>query len=119
MSERKYEKVRRVAQLPSYYHLKKIKKDIDSIFNINENSLGFYNEPIEKIKFVIERFIEKSQIENSEVINIKIGIDGLQLTKTHRQILNVTFTILNENKRATTSKGNYIIGMVYFLSKKS
>ena len=85
---------------------------MDRVFTVKEdNSLGFYNAPIQKIMHIIRKYVEKSHAQTSETIKLKISIDGLQLTNTHRTILNVTFTILNENKRATTSRGNYILGL--------
>ena len=85
---------------------------MDCVFTVKEdNSLGFYNAPIQKIMHIIRKYVEKSHAQTSETIKLKISIDGLQLTNTHRTILNVTFTILNENKRATTSRGNYILGL--------
>lgn len=114
LSEKQYEKISKVTNLPSLYYLNKFKKDMDNTFKINENSLGFFNDAIEKISNVIKNIIKTSQIQNFEEIKIKIGMDGIQLTKTNRQILNVTFTVINENKRATTSKGNYLIGKFCF-----
>lgn len=87
---------------------------MNKIFEVGENTLGFFNSPVEKISFAVKNFIKRTQISNSENINIKIGMDGLQITRTHRQILNVTFTIVNENIRATTSKGNYLLGKLIY-----
>lgn len=89
---------------------------MDHIFDIHENTLGYFNDPIEKIIYVATKYIEKTQAPCSEEIKIKISVDGLQLTRTHRQILTVTFTLLNENKRATTSKGNYLLGKLNFFA---
>lgn len=114
ISDRKYQKVRKLANLPSNYQLNNLKKNMNKIFEVGENTLGFFNSPVEKISFAVKNFIKRTQISNSENINIKIGMDGLQITRTHRQILNVTFTIVNENIRATTSKGNYLLGKLIY-----
>ncbi len=110
LSLRNYDKISKATDLPSNYILDKTKNDMNMVFDIQDNSLGYYNDPIEKIKFVLNKYIENTQASCREEIKIKISVDGLQLTRTHRQILTVTFTLLNENKRATTSKGNYLLG---------
>ncbi len=91
----------------------------DGFFEIkDDNNLGYYNQPTEKINFIAARYIKNRarplrHNSNTEDIRIKLSIDGLQLTKTHRQILNVTFTLINECERACTSKGNYLLGKLY------
>ena len=91
--------------------MKKVKQEANLIFKINdENPLGFYNDPIEKIKFVASRYVKKNHASRFEDLKLKISCDGLQITHTHRTVLNVTFTLVNERKRACTSKGNYILG---------
>ncbi len=75
------------------------KKKANHLFKIHaDNPLGFYSDPIAKIKFVVQRNIEKTHASKFEDLRLKISCDGLQLTKTHRTVLNVTFTLINERK---------------------
>ncbi len=76
LSLRNYDKISKETDLPSNYILNKSKNDMNLIFDIQNNSLRYYNDPIEKIKFVVKKYIETNQISCSEEIKIKISVDG-------------------------------------------
>jgi hypothetical protein len=73
-------------------------------------SIGVYLDPLEKIRFVIKKYIEKNDIIENEPLILKLGGDGTNITKANLKLLNFTFTCINEKNVAKTSKGNYILG---------
>jgi len=105
--------------LPSYYSVSIMEKSLDSFFNIDKNSKGYFVNPAEKIKFVCEKFLKKKKdkkVDNNTFL-IKLSGDGTKITKSSVDLLNFTFTIINDEKKATTSKGNYSLGKFhYFLN---
>ena len=66
---------------------------------------------LEKIRFVVKKYIEKSEIKENETLILKLGGDGTNITKANLKLLNFTFTCINQKSVAKTSKGNYILGI--------
>ena len=94
---------------PSRYQLDKELKEIDKNFIFERNSLGIFLKPREKIELVLNKFIKKNPFLSGD-IKIKIAMDSCKIAKPSKNILNVTFTIINEPEKAKTAKGNYSLG---------
>ena len=72
---------------------------MNQIWPIQTNSKGsFISNPIEKIKFVCQRFIQINSSEAVKDMTFKLLLcgDGVQITKTHINLLNFTFALLND-----------------------
>ena len=136
MSERAYLKFREtispIAELPSLDKCNAFKKQINKIWPLSvdetdepdtekiynpsdSNKMGaFIGEPILKIKFVCQKYLEKLKppetVENN-TFKIMICGDGLQITKTHLNMLNFCFTLLNDGD--LSHKGFYTLGKYY------
>jgi hypothetical protein len=99
-----------ISAIPSLYSVIKMKKKLDDFFKLKNNDYGYYCVVTQKIKLVCQQFL----LENVEVINdtfiIKLSCDGTTITKSHLQILNFAFTVINDVKKAKTASGNYILG---------
>lgn len=94
LSDRNYHLFRATLNLPisNLHQVKLFKKELNSLFTIKSNSLGVYLEPIEKIRFVIRKFIEKKEIQQNETLILKLGGDGTVISKANLKLLNFTFT---------------------------
>lgn len=95
---------------PSLRQLKYARTFFGNYFKIYHNKYGYYYSPYQKIKFVAEMIIKNQNYKPFTRINIKICGDATNLTRSKLKLLNLSFTILNEGKKAKTSKGNYILG---------
>ena len=136
MSEKSYLKFRSIispiTKLPSLKKCNAFKKQINQIWPLNTEETenpdpeDIYNpsesnrmgasiaEPLEKIKFVCSKYLNKltSQTPKGVVVNdtfkIMICGDGIQITKTHLNLLNICFTLLNDGD--LSHKGLYTLG---------
>ena len=59
----------------------------------------------------VERLFIEKEIAPSDVLKIKLSGDGTRVGK-RLQLLNVTYSIINEGKKASTKKGNYMLAIV-------
>jgi hypothetical protein len=114
LGRRDYIKLRNMLgkdKLPSHYSVLIMEKQLDMFFTVRNNSHGYYiGDPLSKIKFVCEKFLkEHNQVENNTFL-IKLAGDGTRITKNLVDLLNYTFTVINDENLAKTSKGNYDLG---------
>lgn len=127
MSERSYNTFRKA--LSPYINLISLKEcnthkeRVNKIWSIRDNEMGSYvKEPIEKIKFVCTKYLEKlirsstNQVKD-KTFNILLSGDGISLTKTHINILNFTFSLLNDGDLSL--KGFYTLGKDNFFTQNS
>ena len=99
--------------IPSFHSVSIMEKSLDSFFQIEKNNKGwFYANPIDKIKFVCEKYLRQSNNKNIEnnTFLIKISGDGTAITKSSVDLLNFTFTVINDEAKAKISKGNFSLG---------
>ena len=85
---------------------------LNGIINSNHNDYGFFFEPDQKVKLVLTKIIKNLQpnkIINDEII-LKLSLDGTNLTKIRHKVLNVCFTVINDEKNAMSVNGNCILG---------
>jgi len=115
MSERAYNKFRKkikpFAKLASLTKCNHYKRLISSYWQIQNTSCGaFVSDPIQKIKFVCEKYLtcNPGALED-KCFNIFLCGDGFQLTRTHLNILNFSFRLLNDSDLSLN--GCYVLGM--------
>ena len=112
ISDKAYQALRNLSlKIPSLHQIKKERKLLNSVFDINIIPEGAYaniNNKLDRIiPFLIRHFPDK--FVNREVI-IKFSGDGTNICRNIK-ILNFTFTIINEGQIAKTASGNYTLGV--------
>lgn len=120
MSERSYNIFRKALlpniNLSSLLECNLYKQRVNKIWLIGDNDMGSYvKEPVEKIKFVCSKYLEKlgksNQVKDN-TFNILLSGDGVSLTKTQINILNFTFSLLNDGDLSL--RGFYILGKINY-----
>ena len=122
LTERNWQAIKNnlgLPEIPSLYKLRKEKALINDneIFALNQNLYGFFlAHPQRKLEFVLEKLQERSPtIFPTDTIIIKIGGDGKNINSAHIKILNMVFTVPAETAFCKNAKGNYILGIKFFL----
>jgi hypothetical protein len=80
-------------QLQSLKKLDFIKKKLNGVFTIKENSFGWFCDPFQKINFVLNS--TKFKMPDKKIY-IHLSGDGLVITRTRFNLVNFCFKILNE-----------------------
>ena len=97
--------------LPTTYNLRQRFEHLNKSWNIYPTPNSTEGVQV-KLRDVLEeqvrRLIKSRQIVDGETINIKISGDGTNVGK-RLQLLNVTFSIINEGSIAASEKGNYVL----------
>ena len=107
MSEKAYNKFRKtinpIAKIVSLAKCNAYKKKVNEFWAIGNNLYGsFILEPLKKITDVCEKYIDKMgkktppEPVKDNTLNIQLCGDGVMITKTHLNILNFTFSLLND-----------------------
>ena len=98
---------------PSKSKVVLIRKKIDTIFNIRSNQFGFYFDARQKITFILQQRLEylkeKKSISNN-TIKLKFCADGIQVTKSRIQLINFSFSIIDDIEKSMSPNGHYILG---------
>jgi len=102
-----------ITKLSSLYKCDGYKKRMNSFWTIKSNSMGNYLEdPVSKIKFVCQKFLRKIKQNNGivkdNIFNILLSGDSLSLTRTNTNLLNFTFSLLNDGD--LSYQGFYSLG---------
>ena len=99
-------------KLPSSSALDKYKLSLNKFFELKKsiNGKGYTVNCREKIEFVLKKFYEKNKIIQDNTFLIKLAGDGCSLNGSRVNILNFTFTIINDHENCMSSKGNYVLG---------
>jgi hypothetical protein len=94
------------------YELKQKMIEINQMYPINEIAdKGYYVEPANWINFHLEKIADKQpQLLLNRDICLKVQLDGFKVD-SDTQLLNFSFSILNEGKKACTAFGTYCIGL--------
>ena len=121
LSDKNYNNLRSIFKMDTPFHrFLALRKKMDLMFRkiVKGNIKGFYIPFEKRLKFVLPFVIKEKKIQENETITIKIAADGVNLTQKHTGVFNVTFTVINERKKAITSSGNYLLGInLIFLNK--
>ena len=125
MSEKNYIRFRKTCskinsfKLPSLFKLNEFKFRLNKFFTIIKNEFGFYVEPDEKIKWILNKLYHKENFKlKNNIFRLHLSGDGMAASKTRVNLINFTFRVLNENNQKTSS--HYILGnflLVKFILK--
>jgi hypothetical protein len=98
--------------MPSIEKIYKFQKELNKFFKIkkNENDLGFYCHPLQKIKYVCENFLLKNLKFSNERFRVKLNIDSTSITSSNLLLLNVSFNLIDDIKNTMNIHGTYILG---------
>jgi hypothetical protein len=109
---------------------------MDKVFNLkqNENGNGYKLENCsEKIEFYLKKYYQRQirkiesnpadsltiqQIIPNDTFYLKLAGDGASLNQSQVNILNFTFTIINDIENAMSVNGNYVLGKKNFVSSQ-
>ena len=104
---------REVSQLandvPSLYSLKSRIDFLNKKWNILPTS-GVQMKLSDSLHDQLKR-LHETGVNLSDIIKIKVSGDGTRVGK-RLQLLNVTYTIINEEKIAMSEKGNYVVAVI-------
>ena len=112
ISDKAYQALKNLGlKLPSLHQIKKLRKRLNTVFDITTIPNGAYVNIDNKIREIIPFLIRNypNQFENGEII-IKFSGDGTNICRNIK-MLNFTFTIINEGQKAKTASGNYTLGV--------
>ena len=110
MSEKNYIRFRNACpkiknfKMPSLFRLNEFKFKLNNFFSIKNNEFGFFVEPEEKIKWLLEKFYYKSNKKiKDKVFRLHLSGDGMAASKTRVNLINLTLRILNDGNQKTSS----------------
>lgn len=118
ISNHKYTKTKSIldfVDMPSFDKINKVKKKIDDLTELKlHNRLGIYVNALQKITLACTLYLTKrKKIQpdfNTDIFTIKIACDGTNITRSRVNLLNLSFTIIDDKERCKTAFGNFILG---------
>ena len=81
---------------------------------MTENSKGFTVDPREKLEYVLKKFYANNSSKVKDTFKVRIAGDGANVSKIKINLLNLTFTIINDDGNCKTANGNFCY-LIYFL----
>ncbi len=105
ISEKSYKELRKkllpLCRLVNLSKCNKYKSQLNNIWPVDNNSMGSYIlDPVQKIKFVCNNFLNRLKSEQYDLkinkFNILLCGDGIQLSKTHINVINFCFSLIDE-----------------------
>lgn len=117
ISDQSYSLVKRCGaqNWPSIHYLRQERKILNHEFSIELQLNGAYTSIHAKLIRIIQR--NSDRFDSIEKLMLRIGADGTNVGM-NLKLLNITFTIINIEETAKSSKGHYLIGL-YELSKEN
>ena len=110
MSEKNYIRFRNACskikdfKMPALFRLNELKFKLNNFFSINKNEFGYFVEPEEKIKWLLEKiYYKKNKIIKDNVFRLHLSGDGMAASKTRVNLINLTVRILNDGSQKTSS----------------
>ena len=100
--------------MPNYEAVNKLQLYLNYSFSIKSNNDGFYIDPVKKIKFVCEKFLNKNPNFSKTKFKIKLSADSTSITRTDIKLLNVTFNLLDDVENCSSVFGSIILGNYWF-----
>ena len=104
------------SKLISEYKLNIFKIKMNKFYQLKRNSLGYFVDSFDKIKFTLTKIFNSLRNQNIEiknnVFNLHLSGDGCSISKTKINIINFTFKVLNEGDQSST--GLYTLGNLKF-----
>jgi hypothetical protein len=83
---------------------------MNNMFQINQNSKGFFLNVKEKLTFILSKIIDRLELKPNEILKLKFCGDGTNIGKNIK-IFNFGFSCINDKKYCKASKGHYILGV--------
>ena len=100
------------SKLLSENKLNTFKIKMNKFYQLKKNSLGYFVDSFEKIKFTLTKILQSLSNQNIEiknnVFNLHLSGDGCSISKTKINIVNFAFKVLNEGDQSLT--GLYTLG---------
>lgn len=112
-SENKYLKIREISKrsLPSLDKVRKMTNRLNDVFSIHENEYGFYYNVNSKLGFIMRYYLNKDpNFFEGNIVKLKFCTDGFQCSKTGRQILNFSFSIIHTKTHPKSIDGHFLLG---------
>jgi len=115
VSDRAWHEISKISkELPTKYTLKQRIKALNNLWTIKLThgetdgvQISFKDSLLEQV----ERLVIQEEIVPCDILKIKLSGDGTRVG-TRLQLLNVTYSIINKGKKASTAKGNYMLAIV-------
>jgi hypothetical protein len=102
-----------ILELPTPYAIIQRRKEINFQFPIVKTTTGFYCDPVSRVQDQLKHlFKNKPHIFRDKTIVTKLQLDGFVVHRLNN-LLNFSFSIINEGTTATTASGTYLIGLFY------
>jgi len=95
------------SRLQSINKIKQIRSIMNRYFEIHQNLYGWFNEPFEKIAFVIRNTKFRLPLDKNFNFKIHLSGDGLNLTRTKFNLVNFCFKLINETHPAGKTEYKY------------
>ncbi len=96
--------------------IKKLRKQKEVAMGIKSLDTGYYRDPVKMIKEKVAIYAETlAQGEGLDLIKIKLGCDGTNISRNVK-LINFVFSVINEKSKAASVNGSYRIGI--FRSEK-
>ena len=100
--------------LPTSYGIKKRIQELNAQWNVFPtpgSAEGVQMKLKDSLTEQVTRLLKEGKLHNFDSLKIKLSGDGTRVGK-HLQLLNVTYTIINEGNVAMSEKGNYVIAVI-------
>ena len=116
MSDKKYLSLRTIFKkinpipLWSLVWVNELKFSLDKIFEINRNEKGYFFNPVQKLKFVIGKFLLQKKDFKDKLVRIKLSADVTKISKTRIQILNFAFELLDDKDGISNVNRIFVLG---------
>ena len=100
--------------LPTSYGIKKRIQELNAQWNVFPtpgSAEGVQMKLKDSLTEQVTRLLKEGKLHNFDSLKIKLSGDGTRVGK-RLQLLNVTYTIINEGNVAMSEKGNYVIAVI-------
>ena len=114
LSDAAYHELSMVCEkLPRSWRLKHLAKHINSKYEIKPcpNNVGVQQSLCSKLKERTRHMLQKETIRATDVLQVKLSGDGTKICRK-LNLINFTFTLLNEEEIAMSPKGNHTIAII-------
>ena len=99
--------------MPTLREIKFLRKEKNKLFDIKFNMYGVYINPLKKILYVCESYLNNFGAVYQNKFTIKLSGDAIQVAKTGIKLLNFAFALIEDNEKPMSADGNYILGICF------
>ena len=97
-------------RMPGIKAVTKLQFKLNNFFEIQSNDNGFFVDPQNKIKYVCQKFLKRNPDFSGTKFRIKLSADSTSISRTHINVLNFTFNLLDDEVNSTSVFGEMILG---------